>query len=356
MTGLLIAIIVVAVIFVAALIYLIIHTPIFTVKEQQAVIIERLGKFSRVYGPGIHFMWPFIEQKRKFMENREERDFVDQRERSVDLPEQIVITKDNVQLQVDSMAYYQISDPAKSVYGVDDVVIAVNQLIKTVLRDVIGATTLQELVSGREQINERLRIQVENASGDWGISIRSVELQAVTPPPTYADAMRRVSEAELAKKAAITEAEGKKEAAILEADGEAEKINRIYKAIHEGNPNEELLKIKYLEALEKIADGNATKVFMPFPSNPTGDNFFQQAFGMAAGFDAYSSPPHSPSKPKDDDTQKAKEAAAQQQTVPIAGEESPKPTDASSPRVVRRKVVRRVPKRPSEDTPERPKT
>jgi regulator of protease activity HflC (stomatin/prohibitin superfamily) len=177
------------------LIYLIINTPIFTVQEQQAVVIERLGKFSKVCGPGIHFMWPFVEKKRKFREGGVELDFVDQRERAVDLPKQMVITKDNVQLQVDSMAYYEITDPKKAVYGVDDVLVAVNQLIKTVLRNVIGDTTLQEMLSGREAINLRLRDQVENASGDWGITIRSVELQAVSPPESYTDAMRKVSEA-----------------------------------------------------------------------------------------------------------------------------------------------------------------
>jgi regulator of protease activity HflC (stomatin/prohibitin superfamily) len=259
----------------------------FSVQEKQAVIIQRFGKFKRVVGPGWHWIWPFIDRKRKFREGDDMVDYVDQRERAVDLPAQSVITKDNVQLSVDSMVYYQISDPQKAVYNIKDVITAVNHLIKTVLRDVIGDTSLQELLSGREEINRRLREQVENASGDWGITIRSVELQSVNPPDSYVEAMRRVSEAELAKKAAITEAEGKKQASILEAEGEAEKINKIYGAIHAGNPNDELLKIKYLEALEKIADGQATKVFMPFPANPTSDNFFQQAFGMAAGLDAY---------------------------------------------------------------------
>jgi regulator of protease activity HflC (stomatin/prohibitin superfamily) len=239
-----------------------------------------------------------------------------------------VITSDNVQLEVDSMAYYQITDPQKAVYGVNDVVLAVNQLIKTVLRDVIGDTMLQQLLSGREEINEKLRDQVVRASGDWGITIRSVELQSVTPPHTYVDAMRRVSEAELAKKAAITQAEGEKQAKILEAEGEAEKISRIYGAIHNGNPNDELLKVKYLEALEKIADGKATKVFMPFPANPTGDNFFQQAFGMAAGLDAY----HAPESKN-----------PSEKTTPIVNSEEQKP---------RKKVIRRVVKKPAPKPPE----
>lgn len=331
------------VIMIAILIYLIIHTPIFTVQEEQAVVIERLGKFNRVCGPGMHFMWPFIERKRKFTEGGKEYEAIDQRERAVDLPKQDVITKDNVQVQVDSMAYYEITDPKKAVYGVDDVIIAVNQLIKTVLRNVIGDTTLQEMLSGREAINRRLRDQVENASGDWGITIRSVELQAVSPPPTYVDAMRKVSEAELARKAEVTKAEGKKQASILEAEGEAEKIDRIYKAIHNGRPTDELLKIKYLEALEKIADGKATKVFMPFPSNPSNPNFsFQQAFEMAAGLDAYSSG----SPGSDKERTAATEAASEGQTTPIQKEEKPTQGEPAKQGAPRKKIIRRV-KKPS---------
>jgi regulator of protease activity HflC (stomatin/prohibitin superfamily) len=329
MTGILIGIIAaIAAIVILFIIYLLVTPSVFTVKEQQAVIIERMGKFRRVVSSGPHLMlWP-IDRRRKFREGGEVFHYVDQRERAVDLPSQSVITKDNVQLEVDSMAYYEITDPAKAVYGVNDVVLAVNQLIKTVLRDVIGDTDLQALLSGRENINEKLREQVVRASGDWGITIRSVELQSVSPPQTYVDAMRRVSEAELAKKAAITEAEGKKQASILEAEGEAEKINRIYKAIHDGNPNDELLKIKYLEALEKIADGNATKVFMPFPANPTSGNFFQQAFGMAAGLDAYKAPPE------------LSEGGKEGQTTPIEKKE-----EAPRKKVIRR-VVKRIPKPP----------
>ena len=330
---------------VGLLLYLIVNTPIFTVEEGQAVIIQRLGKFKQVLGPGMHFMWPFIERKRRFLEDGVERDFVDQRERTVDLPAQSVITKDKVQLDVDSVAYYQIAEPEKAVYNVDDVVVAVNQLIRTVLRDVIGDTDLERLLSGRKSINEKLKEEVSKASGDWGIHIRRVELQEVSPPASYAEAMRRVSEAELARTAAITEARGRKEAAILEAEGDAEKIQRVYKAIHEGNPNEELLRIKYLEALEKIADGKATKVFMPFPSSPSGNipgsdfgSTLNQAIGMAAGLDAYNSgtkdaAPSEPTPPP---------GVANQTTTPIS--------NADAPRKVRR-VVRRVKKKPP-STPE----
>ena len=278
-------VIIAIVVLVGVLVYLVINTPIFTVQEQQVVIIERFGKFNRVSKSGFRFMWPFIEKKRKFKEASGEVEYVDLRERSVDLPAQTVITRDKVQLEVDSIAYYQVSDPGQAIYGVDNVISAVNNLIRTVLRDVIGNTNLDQLLSGREKINDQLKNQVSQASGNWGITISRVELQAVTPPSSYAEAMRKVSEAELKKTAAIMEAQGKKEAALLEAEGEAARISKVYKAIHEGKPTQELLQIKYLEALQKIADGKATKVFMPFPAG--GNDFLQQGIGMAAGMDAY---------------------------------------------------------------------
>ena len=278
-------VIIAIVVLVGTLVYLVINTPIFTVQEQQVVIIERFGKFNRVSKSGFRFMWPFIEKKRKFKEASGEVEYVDLRERSVDLPAQTVITRDKVQLEVDSIAYYQVSDPGQAIYGVDNVISAVNNLIRTVLRDVIGNTNLDQLLSGREKINDQLKNQVSQASGNWGITISRVELQAVTPPASYAEAMRKVSEAELKKTAAIMEAQGKKEAALLEAEGEAARISKVFKAIHEGKPTQELLQIKYLEALQKIADGKATKVFMPFPAG--GNDFLQQGIGMAAGMDAY---------------------------------------------------------------------
>ena len=278
-------VIIAIVVLVGTLVYLVINTPIFTVQEQQVVIIERFGKFNRVSKSSFRFMWPFIEKKRKFKEASGEVEYVDLRERSVDLPAQTVITRDKVQLEVDSIAYYQVSDPGQAIYGVDNVISAVNNLIRTVLRDVIGNTNLDQLLSGREKINDQLKNQVSQASGNWGITISRVELQAVTPPASYAEAMRKVSEAELKKTAAIMEAQGKKEAALLEAEGEAARISKVYKAIHEGKPTQELLQIKYLEALQKIADGKATKVFMPFPAG--GNDFLQQGIGMAAGMDAY---------------------------------------------------------------------
>ena len=152
----------------------------FVVHEEQAVIIERFGKFNRVVGPGLHFMWPFIERKRKFIDDGKLLDFVDQRERTIVLPIHVVTTKDNVQIQIDSIAYYEIADPKKAIYGIDDVLAAVNKLILTVLRNVIADVNLKDILIWRQEIVRWVRDQLENATGDWGIIIRTVELKTIT--------------------------------------------------------------------------------------------------------------------------------------------------------------------------------
>jgi len=309
----------------------------FDVREQQAMVIERIGKYNRTLSPGWHLKWPLIERKRKFKEeDGQMTDYIDLRERTADLAKQEVITKDKIQVTVDSIVYYQISDPFKAIYSQKDVLGAIHQKIKTELRNVIGDTDLDQLVKGQQQINEQLQAKLQESAKDWGLTLRSIELQSVIPPESYkkvSEAELELEKAKLERQAAIERAEGRKQASILEAEGEAEKINQIYSAIHKGNPNEELLKIKYLEALEKIADGKATKVFMPFPANPTSDNFFQQAFGMAAGLDAYKSSSES-------DAPETKRPAlpqpSQSQTTPVnQSEEFP-----------RKRIIRRIVRRP----------
>ncbi len=330
----LLVLVIVGVIYV--IIYLRKNSPFFTVKEQQAVVIERLGKFRRVVGPGIHWMTPLIEKRRKFVEeNGQETDYIDQRERTADLPSQQVITKDKIELTVDSVAYYEVSDPKEAIYSQKNVIGAIHQKIKTELRNVIGDTTLEELIKGQQEINQKLQNRLEGPARDWGIRLRSVELQAVTPPESYSqvsEAELELEKAKLDRQAAIERAEGQKQASILQAEGSAEEIDRIKEAILKGgsrdNPNDAFLKIKYLEALQKIADGKATKVFMPFPANPTSDNFFQQAFGMAAGLDAYRAPSESSTEEK--------KQQLQDQTTPIEQAEG----------TPRRRIIRRVVKKP----------
>ena len=179
MDVLLIIIILYGVLIVGMLIYCIIFPPIFTVPEQQAVVIEQLGKYYRVFGPGLHFLFPFIEQKRKFIDNGKVVDYVDQRERSVDLPAHVFTTKDNIQIRIESIAYYEISDPKRAVYGVDDVFTAVNTLLLIELRKAIATMDLKDIRPGRELVNRRVRDQVENSTSDWGVTLRSIELKAI---------------------------------------------------------------------------------------------------------------------------------------------------------------------------------
>ena len=316
------------------------------VHEQQKVVIERLGKYHRVLEPGWRIKWPLIERKKRFREEEGRMtDYIDLRERTADLAKQQVITKDKIELTVDSVVYYQISDAYKAVYAQKDVLGAIHQKIKTELRNVIGNIDLEQLIRGQQEINDQLQAKLQASANDWGLTLRSIELQSITPPESYKrvseaelevqKARLEVQQAELAKQAAIERAQGLKQASILEAEGEAEKINQIYSAIHAGNPNDELLKIKYLEALEKIAAGQATKIFMPFPANPTGDNFFQQAFGMAAGIDAYRAPAEPAPPPPPKSVQPAVKPPSQNQTTPIVQSSDP------NKKIIRRVVVKR---------------
>jgi|GEM_PF-1724193 len=272
------------------------------VQEQQAVVVERLGQFYAVYQAGPHIVLPFIDNLRGMRirapdspQNFIDLDYIDLREMTVDLPAQMVITRDNVQVEVDSVVHYRIADPKKAIYGIANVVIAMEELIKTSLRDVIGGITLQEVLSGRDKINAQLKQNITRISEDWGVHVRDVGLQDVKPPRDLLDAMTK-------KQAFITEAEGKKRASIAEAEGEAEKIRTVY------GTTDVLLKIKYLEALEKIANGQATKVFIPFPNDPNQAGLFSNLMSFAAGLG---------------------EASAVKDFNPGSGGQNPKPTSAN---------------------------
>ena len=218
------------------------------------------------------------------------------RENVVDVPPQEVITKDNVVVTVDAVVYYEATDPVKLIYNVANFYMAATKLAQTNLRNVIGEMQLDESLTSREKINATLRQILDDATDKWGVRVVRVELQRIEPPVDVTEAMHRqmkaertrralILEAEGDKQAAITRAEGSKQAAILEAEGrataikevaEAEKFQRIalaegeargienvFGAIHEGNPTDDLLAMRYLEALPKIANGKATKIFLP---------------------------------------------------------------------------------------------
>ena len=249
-------------------------------------LVERLGKYNRQATPGLNIVIPGLERII----------IVDMREQVIDVPPQEVITKDNVTITVDAVIYYEPTDPKKLVYNVGDFIQAATKLAQTNLRNVVGDLELDAALTSRETINTQLKLILDEATDKWGTRVVRVEIQRVDPPQDVQDAMNKVMKAETDRRAAVTEAEGEKKAAILTAEGqrqsqilsaqgeaealkavadaqkyekiavaegEADAIEQVFNAIHKGNPSNDLIAIKYLESLEKIADGNATKIFLP---------------------------------------------------------------------------------------------
>jgi len=260
------------------------------VRPWEKGLIERLGKYQRTADSGLTIIIPFVEGMHK----------VDMREQVVDVPPQAVITKDNVVVEVDAVVYYEVTDPVKVVYNVADFYMAATKLAQTNLRNLIGGLGLDESLTSRETINTKLRDILDEATDKWGTRVTRVELQRIEPPMDVTEAMHRqmkaerdrramILEAEGAKRSAILQAEGTRQAAILEAEGKAEAIKKVadadkyqkltvavgegqaietvFGAIHKGDPTNDLIAIKYLEALQKIADGQATKIFLPLETS-----------------------------------------------------------------------------------------
>ncbi|MFO7650883.1 MAG: SPFH domain-containing protein [bacterium] len=260
------------------------------VRPYERACVERLGKYQRTVSPGLNFILPFLERLIK----------VDMREQVVDVPPQEVITKDNATVTVDAIIYYEVTDPVKVLYNVAQFRLATIKLAQTNLRNVVGDLSLDESLTSRERINAKLRDVLDEATDKWGAKVTRVELQRIEPPSDVTEAMHRQMKAERDRRAAVLEAEGHKQAAILTADGdrqarvleatgqaeaiervataekfklltvaegEAQAIERVYSAIHKGNPTKDLIAIKYLEALAKMADGKATKLFVPYEAS-----------------------------------------------------------------------------------------
>ncbi|MBN1622338.1 MAG: SPFH/Band 7/PHB domain protein [Endomicrobiales bacterium] len=249
------------------------------VQQYEKGLVETLGQYTRSVGPGLIIIFPPFQRLRK----------VDLREQVIDVPPQDVITKDNVMVTVDAVIYFQITDPVKVVYNISSFALASLKLAQTNLRNVIGDMELDQTLTSREKINVQLRQVLDEATDKWGIRVTRVEIQKIDPPRDITDAMSKQMKAEREKRAAILEAEGLRQAAILKAEGEKEakileaegksqaikrvadaekyQIEIVYDAIHKGKPTNDLIAVKYLEALEKVANGNATKVFLPLESS-----------------------------------------------------------------------------------------
>jgi len=300
MSGLILPLVIVALV---VILYLFFRRALFIVPQSQAVVIERLGKFSRVAYSGLNILIPGIESQRRIhyrvtQYDREGREigaelkatpWIDMREKVLDFASQSVITADNVVMSIDAVLYYRITDPVKVIYEVANFAEAVEKLTQTTLRNVVGELTLDETLASREIINARLRATLDEVAERWGVQITRVELQDISPPEDIRDTMELQMTAERKKRAAILNAEGEKEAAILRAEGvargqvreaegqaearlkiaqaEAEALERIQQAIGKDRAASYVMAVKYLESLQHIADGQATKVFLPFEAS-----------------------------------------------------------------------------------------
>lgn len=245
------------------------------VPQSYAIIVERLGKFQNEFGAGMHFLVPFVDRVRTT---------VDLREQVVSFPPQPVITSDNLVVSIDTVIYFQVTDPKSAVYEIADYIQAIEQLTVTTLRNVIGSLDLEEALTSRDQINARLRGDLDEATGRWGIRVNRVELKAIDPPTSIQDSMEKQMRAERDRRAAIVTAEGVKQSQILTAEGEAQSailraegqakaaalsaqgeanaIQIVFKAIHDSEPDQNLLAYQYLQMLPKLAAGQANKVWV----------------------------------------------------------------------------------------------
>jgi regulator of protease activity HflC (stomatin/prohibitin superfamily) len=277
------------------------------VQQSRAYVVERLGAYSATWGVGLHLKIPFIERVVKK---------VSLKEQVADFDPQPVITKDNVTMQIDTVIYFQITDPKLYTYGVEHPMNAIENLTATTLRNIIGDMELDQSLTSRDVINAKMRSILDEATDPWGIKVNRVELKNILPPKEIQNAMEKQMKAERERRESILQAEGQKQsqilvaegekqsavlraeaereaailraeadrqAAILKAEGEAEAIRKVQKALadsiqllNEANPNDQVVKIKALEAYEKAADGQATKIIIP--------SEIQGLAGLAAGF------------------------------------------------------------------------
>jgi len=245
------------------------------VPQARAGVVERLGRYSRTLDAGLAILVPFMDRLRPL---------IDLREQVVSFPPQPVITEDNLVVGIDTVLYFQVTDPKAATYEIANYIQGVEQLTVTTLRNVVGNLNLEEALTSRDHINAQLRGVLDDATGKWGIRVNRVEIKAIEPPASVKDSMEKQMRAEREKRAtiltaegfkqsqiltaegerqsAILKAEGDAQAAVLRADGEAQAIQRVFDAIHAGNPDQKLLSYQYLQMLPKIAQGDANKVWI----------------------------------------------------------------------------------------------
>lgn len=276
------------------ILFAIIVSNIVVVQQSRAYVIERLGAFQAVWGVGLHFKLPFIDRIARR---------VSMKEQVLDYPPQPVITKDNVTMQIDTVVYFQITDPKLYTYGVEQPMTAMETLTATTLRNIIGDLELDQTLTSRDVVNTKMRSILDEATDPWGIKVNRVELKNILPPADIQSSMEKQMKAErdrrqailvaegqresailvaqgekesailrasAEKEAAILRAEAERQSAVLKAEGEAEAIRQVQQALadsmamlNEKAPNDQVIKLKSIQAMEKIADGKATKIIIP---------------------------------------------------------------------------------------------
>ncbi|MGY1814438.1 SPFH domain-containing protein [Blastococcus sp. SYSU D00820] len=287
----------IAILVVALFAIVVIAKSVTIVPQAQAKVVERLGRYSRTLSPGLSILVPFIDRVRAT---------IDLREQVISFPPQPVITADNLQVGIDTVVYFQVTDPRLAVYGIANYITGMEQLTTTTLRNVVGGLNLEGALTGRDGINSQLRSVLDGTTGPWGLRVARVEIKAIDPPPSIQDSMEKqmradrdkraiilqaegqrqsqITTAEGQKAAAILTAEGKKQSAILEAEaerqsrilraegeraalylkaqGQAKSIETVFQAIHDGKPDQGLLAYQYLQTLPQIAQGDANKMWI----------------------------------------------------------------------------------------------
>jgi regulator of protease activity HflC (stomatin/prohibitin superfamily) len=279
----------IVVLVVAVVVLAVLARTIRIVPQARAGVIERLGRYQRTLNPGLAIVVPFIDRLRPL---------IDLREQVVSFQPQPVITEDNLVVNIDSVIYFQVTDAKAATYEIANYIQAIEQLTVTTLRNVIGGMALEKTLTSRDEINQQLRGVLDEATGKWGIRVNRVELKAIDPPASVQESMEKQMRADREKRAAILQAEGQKQAAILtaegekqaavlraegkreatilEAEGQAKAIGTVFKAIHEGDPDPQLLAYQYVQALPLIAQGESNKVWI-VPAE------FQRALGRIGG-------------------------------------------------------------------------
>ncbi|RUQ22603.1 SPFH domain-containing protein [Kocuria sp. HSID16901] len=273
------------------------------IPQARAGIVERLGKYQTTLNPGLHFIVPFIDRVLPL---------IDLREQVVSFPSQSVITEDNLVVGIDTVVYFQVTDPRAATYEITNYIHAVDELTSATLRNVVGGLNLEQTLTSRDQINAELRGVLDSTTGRWGLRVSRVDIKEIQPPVSIQDSMEKQMRAERDRRAAILTAEGQKQsqiltaegerqaailsaegdakASILRADGEAQAIHKVFSAIHKAKPSQKLLSYQYLQTLPKLAEGDANKLW--FIPTELGDAL--RGIGKAFGDDGSGVDPMNP--------------------------------------------------------------